>query len=128
MRNYDYYDMYYGARVNNAQQEKINHIINYITQTEKEGKRVIILSCFSNLYMNVLQKNNGKMDLPFRGNLGKEGKNGLIREIEELKNTNLLLPKKHTANQESKEVREYIMNTYQRIGEIEQFFIYKVGY
>lgn len=129
MKNYDYYDVYYGAVIDEEMKKDINQMIDYINQTENEGKQVIILSYYSNLYMNILNKNNGKMDLPFYGNLGKEGENGLIREIDELKNTNLLILKeKDTVFQESKRVREHIINTYEQIGEVGNFFVYKIGY
>lgn len=129
MKAYDYYDVYYGSIVDKEMKKDIDQIVNYITQNENEGKRVIILSYYADLYMNVLGKNNGKMDLPFYGNLGKEGENGLIKEIDELQNTNLLILKEEdTVFQESKKVREHIMNTYEQIGEIGKFYIYKVGY
>lgn len=129
MKNYDYYDVYYGAVIDEEMKKDIDQMINYINQTENEGKQVIILSYYSNLYMNILNKNNGKMDLPFYGNLGKEGEDGLIREIDELKNTNLLILKeKDTVFQESEKVREHIINTYEQIGKVGNFFVYKIGY
>ena len=129
MKNYDYYEVYYGAVVTEEMRQEIDEIVNYITENENEGKKVIVLSYYADLYMNILGKNNGKMDLPFYGNLGKEGEDGLIREIDELKNTNLLILKEEdTVFQESEKVREHIMNTYEQIGEIGRFFIYKVGY
>lgn len=129
MKDYDYYDIYYGSVVTDEMKQDIDEIVNYINENESEGKKVIVLSYYADLYMNVLGKNNGKMDLPFYGNLGKEGENGLIQEITELQNTNLLILKEEdTVFQESKKVREHIMNNYEQIGEIGRFLIYKVGY
>lgn len=129
MQDYDYYDMYYGVVVKKEVKEDINQMIEYIIQNESKGKKVIILSYYSNLYMNPLNRNNGKMDLPFHGNLGKEGEDGLIREIDSLQNTNLLILKeKDTVFQESEKARQHIIDTYEPIGEIGLFRIYKVGY
>lgn len=129
LRKYDSYNSYYGSNVDADMKNNINTMVNYITQTEKQGYNVKILSYKSNLYMNILNKNNKNMDLPFYGNLGKEGEDGLIEEIKELKNTNLLISKEEDKiYQESKKVREYVLNNYERIGEIEDFFIYKIGY
>lgn len=125
----NHYPMYYGAIIDEKMKKNIDTVIKYMEGMEKEGKNTIILSYYANLYMNITGRNNGKMDLPFYGNLGKEGEDGLIQEIDKLKNTNLLILKEEdTVFQESKKVREHIINTYERIGEIEQFLIYKVGY
>lgn len=129
IKNNSNYPMYYGAIIDDEMNKNIKTMLDYITNTEKENKKVIILSYYANLYMNITGRNNEKMDLPFYGNLGKDGEDGLIKEIDELKNTNLLILKEEdTVFQESKKVREHIINTYQKIGEIEQFSIYKVGY
>ena len=102
----------------------IDEIVNYINE---EDKQTIVLSYYSNLYMNVLDRNNGKMDLPFYGNLGKEGEDGLIEEIKELQNTNLLILKEEDKEyQESKKVRNYVIENYKQIGEIGRFFIYDI--
>ena len=105
--------------------DDINEIIKYINSQENQ---TIILSYYSNLYMNVLNRNNGKMDLPFYGNLGKKGEDGLINEIDNLTNTNLLILKEEdTLFQESAKVREHIIEKYEQIGEIGRYKIYKIN-
>ena len=64
------------------------------------------------------------MDLPFYGNLGIEGINGLIKEISDMKNTYILITKEGIKYQESQALRDYIINNYEKIGEIEEFNIY----
>lgn len=86
------YKCYYGGRLKN--QEQIENIIQYIESQQKEGKEVIIVSYKANLYNNILNKNHGNLDLPFHGNLGIEGEDGLIKQIEKLENTNILITKK----------------------------------
>ena len=73
-----------------------------------------------------LKESNGEMDLPFKGNLGKQGETGLINEIKNLKNTEILIKKdENDMNwQESKQTRQYIINHLSCIGEIEDFLIY----
>jgi len=128
IKNYNYYDVYKGSFIDKETKNNINNIIQYIKQSETKGYKVKILSYKSNLYMNILKRNNKNMDLPFYGNLGKEGEDGLIKEIKTLKNTNLLISKEDNNYQESEKVKEYVLNNYEKIGEIEEFFIYKVGY
>ncbi len=124
LKTYDYYDVYYGALIDNDVKKEIDEIVNYINE---EDKQTIVLSYYSNLYMNILDRNNEKMDLPFYGNLGKEGEDGLIEEIKELQNTNLLILKEEDKEyQESKKVRNYVIENYKQIGEIGRFFIYDI--
>ena len=69
------------------------------------------------------------MDLPFYGNLGKDGEDGLIEDINNLKRSNVLILKsEERIIQESTKVRQFIRDSYEKIGEIEEFEIYKVGY
>ena len=123
------YEIYYGENISEELKNNINNILNYIKENEKEGFNIKILSYRSSLYMNILNRNNKNMDLPFYGNLGKEGEEGLIKEIQELKNTKLLIYKEEdNVYQESKMVRKYIIENYEKIEEIEDFYVYKLGY
>ena len=66
------------------------------------------------------------MDLPFNGNMGKDGANGVINQIKSLQNSKVLITKeKDDIYQESTQIREYIQNNMKLIGEISQFLIYK---
>ena len=42
-----------------------------------------------------------------------------------MENTNILIDKEEIKYQESQELRDYIMNNFERIGEIEEFYIYR---
>lgn len=80
----------------------------------------------ANLYNVNLNRNNGDFDLYFFGNLGAEGEQGLINKIKELKNT-IILTEKEEENfigQESINVRNYVINNYKNVGEIQEFNIY----
>ena len=116
---------YYGVLVEEEKRNEIDEILQYIRQEEQAGEEVKIISYYANLYMNLLGRNNGEMDLPFYGNLGKDGEDGLIEQIKQLKNTKILiLTQEDTMYQESKKVMEYIKENYPKEGEIGQFSIY----
>ncbi len=126
---YNFYDIYYGANIDDATKNEINEIIDFIKENEEQGYQVKILSNRSNLYMNILKRNNGKIDLPFYGNLGQKGEEGLIKEIQEFKFTKILLSiDDKTSYQESMKVKNFIKENYEKIGEIQGYNIYKVGY
>ena len=74
-----------------------------------------------------LKRNNGDFDLPFKGNLGIKGEDGLIEKVNNMANTQFLIVKdKNQKNyQESIKVDEYIKNTKKYTGEIEGFEIYE---
>ena len=114
---------FYGGIIENEKYDKIIKIINYIKENEN---RVIVLSEDAALYMILLNRSNGKMDLPFAGNLGKNGEDGLIEELEALDDTQILIKKdKEKINwQESEKVREYIIKNFEYIGELEDYLIY----
>lgn len=115
---------FYGGIISKELEKNIDNIVNYI-KNEKEN--VIVLSNKAALYMIPLKRSNGMMDLPFKGNLGKRGEEGLLEEIKSMQNTKILIEKdeKEMSYQESKLVRQYIMDNMERIGEIEEFYIYK---
>lgn len=117
---------YYGALASKETIDEINLICAYIQSQNENHIEVKVISYYANLYMNVLGKNNGDMDLPFYGNLGKGGENGMIQKIEELKDTKILiLTQEDTIYQESKKVTDYIRNHLLKEGEIGRFSIYQ---
>ena len=142
------YNVYYGYEYNKSKiickdieiykymmiedelKNKINTICEYIKKNENQGYEIKIISCEANLYMNILNKNNKNMDLPFFGNFGKNGENGIIKEVQDLKEkTKILIThdefKKYEIFQESKKLNEFIINNYKKTGEIEDFYIYE---
>lgn len=120
--SYGFEHPFYGAIIEECEQKEINNVINYI---QNNTNQVIVLSSKAALYMVPLKASNGKMDLPFKGNLGQAGEIGLIKEINEMKNVEILINKENNHWQESKWVKEYIRNNLKKIGEIESFYIYK---
>lgn len=120
-----YINPYYGSMITNEQIENINKVCDFIMKNEQKGIDVKIISYKSNLYMNVLNKNNGILDLPFYGNLGKNGEEGIINIISSMNNIKILIQKDDNLFfQESNKVRNYIKQNLKYEGEIEEFLIY----
>ena len=137
------YNVYYGYEYNKSKiickdieiykymmiedelKNKINTICEYIKENEKQRCDIKIISYEANLYMNILNKNNKNIDLPFLGNLGKDGEDGLISEVQNLNSGTKILISKEKFWQESEKLRNIIMNNYKKIGEIEDFYIYE---
>lgn len=108
-------------------QELITNIDNIIEYIESNPNRVIVLSTKASFYMIPTKKSNGMMDLPLKGNLGKEGERGLIEQIKNMTHTEILIERdeEQMLYQESKMVREYIIENMTKKGEIEEFEIYE---
>ena len=121
----DNHSPYYGGIMDTSIYHKIENITEYIKTSKK---KVIILSHDAAFYMINLKESNGKMDLPFKGNLGMKGEEGLIEKISQMKEVEILIKKKEEDMnwQESKIVRNFIMENYEYTGEIEDFLIYTV--
>ena len=116
---------YFGVIKNEKVEESIHRVEEYIQSMEKEGKQVRIFSDKAALYNLAMQVyDNGYMDLPMVGNYGKEGQKGVIEEIKQWKNTQLLI-NIEAGIQESEIIREWIQNNLESKGEIEGFFIYE---
>lgn len=119
------FQIYKGSIMTEEQIEKINKICKYIKSNEENGKSVKIISCMANLYMNVLNKNNGVLDLPFYGNFGRKGDDVVIDYIKGIENAKILIQKDDKIPwQESYKIRNYIKENLNYEGEIEDFLIY----
>lgn len=119
---------YYGAIADKEIIDEIRETCNYIKEQNKNNIDVKIVSCYSNLYMNLLGKNNKILDLPFYGNMGIEGEDGLIEEIKNMKNTKILvitnIEGKH--GQESEKVINFVKENFEYEGNICRFSTYNV--
>lgn len=122
-----YSEIYFGSNIKQEDIQYLNNICNYINEKEN----VKILSRKANFFMNNLQLSNGILDLPFKGNLGQKGEEGLI-EILKSEDINIVLidndEEFNKYSQDSVLAREYIKNNYNFIGKIEDFLIYERSY
>jgi len=113
---------YFGGIIETETQEEIDVITTYIKENDK---RVVILSYQAALYMVPLKQSNGAMDLPFLGNMGKDGEDGMIEQISLLTNTQILISQEEKFWQESEKIVQYVKDNLRLIGEINKFDIYE---
>lgn len=116
---------YYGTKIDNETRDSMNIVCDYIKRNNEDDKRTVIVSYKANLYLNILKQSNNKFDLPFYGNMGKDGEDGLISEIDEMKNTYILISRDKQLIQESEKIINYIKNNFELVGKIDEFDIYK---
>lgn len=108
--------------------ENIQKIDEFILEQNEQNKNIYILDATAAVYMIPINKYNKDYDLFLKGNLGAQGEDG---QIEKLKNENektvvLIMKENHKRNwQNPEKVREYIINNWTKIGEIENFDIYE---
>lgn len=119
----EYSNPYYGAYVTEELEQSINNVNKYI---EEHNEKVIIFSKEAALYNIPKKRNNGAMDLPFLGNLGKGGEDGMLEQIKSKTGYKILLTKENFY-QESDKITNYIREHYEKIGEIEEFEIYEIN-
>ena len=129
--NEDYYfrgnHPYKGILIDNKKYQEMQEVCNFINENNANGIDVKILSHRAMWYLLQLHQFNGEMDLPFYGNLGREGENGLIEKIKKLKNTKVLISKEgETRVQESEKMEKFIRQNYKKIEEISVFEVYYI--
>ena len=121
---YSWENPFFGGMLGREEYEKNERVVKYIEENEKN---VIVFSNRAALYMVPLKRNNGDFDLPFKGNFGIKGVDGLIEKVDNIKNAQFLIYKNENKSiyQESDKVKEHIKNTKTYVGEIEGFEIYE---
>lgn len=122
INSYEYSNLYFGSLLNDELKYKINEVTKYINNSDEN---VIIYSTEAALYMMPLNRSNGCLDEPLLGNFGKDGEQGVIKEISEMENTKIIINKEKKVYQESDKVIEYIKNNLIYIGNINDLLIYK---
>lgn len=105
-------------------EEQIKNINDYINSLDTEAK---ILDASAAMYMIPNNKYNKDYDMLLKGNLGKNGEDNLIKEIEEENNiVYLILKNNYNKNwQTPMDIINYVLSNKEKIGEIECFDIYK---
>ena len=123
---YEKDNIYNGTIITEDAIKELNNIDQFIIDNKRKNIDVKILSYQANFYMLPLNINNKNFDLPLVGNLGKDGENGLIKQIEKLNNVKILLIQNEEDMfwQESKKVRQYVKDNLVKEGSIEYFDIY----
>ncbi len=118
-------NVYKNTFVEEETMQNIESIADFIKAEKENGNNVIILSDKAALYMTYLGINNGDMDLPFNGNLGKDGLEGLIKKIEAVPNKIILIDKIDPFWQIPEELRDYVLRHYRKIDKMGDFYIFE---
>lgn len=120
---YQYEDPFFGGVIREEIYDEIEEVTDFIQNTKGN---VIVLSEKAALYMIPLRRSNGFFDLPFLGNMGKEGERVAINKILELKDTKILILKdeKEIHQQESEKIIQFVKENLEYQGEIRGFLIY----
>ena len=120
---FDYNHPFYGGFFSEKDGKEFEKVTKYIENSEE---KVIILTLDAALYMIPLNRSNGAMDLPFLGNMGKNGEEHIIQKIKEMHNVKYLIQKdrKNMSWQESEKINNYIKENLEYLGEIEGYLIY----
>jgi hypothetical protein len=108
-------------------EKTITLIGDYILQKESEGKKVYILDAVAAIYMIPIDRYNKNYDMFLLGNLGSKGEQGQIENLEEQDNIMvLILNDNYNRNwQNPEKVRAYIIENWNKKGQIEIFDIYE---
>ena len=121
-----YNDPYFGMVITPELKDKLNEIVNFVKLKNEKNQDVIIFSSEANMYRIKLKQNYQDFDLPFLGNWGYKGEERILNEIKGLKNTFILVKDEDIIGQESKKIKEYIKNNYNKTGEVADFEIYYI--
>ena len=110
-----------------ASSESIRKIDNFILEQNREGKEVYILDATAAIYMIPIDRYNKDYDMFLKGNIGAEGEEGQIEKLENEANTVILIMNENYRRnwQNPEKVREYIINNWTKVGEIQNFDIFQ---
>lgn len=107
--------------VSNEEAKQIVEVNKYIVEKEQEGYKVLILDIDASKYMVPLHRNNYKFDLLLNGNLGFNGEERILEELENMQNLLILRqrPEDETIQiQQVEAVDKFIEENYEKIGEV----------
>lgn len=105
--------------------KRIEKIGEFITE---QNEKVYILDATAAIYMIPINRYNKDYDMFLKGNLGAKDEEGIITNLEQENDetTVLIMNKKYRRNwQNPEKVRDYIINNWTKVGEIENFDIYQ---
>lgn len=107
--------------------KRIKEVDNYILENEKDGKKVYIVNADAAIYMIPIDKYNKNFDMLLKGNIGKDGEDGIINNIKTSSNCLYLIMKpQYTQNwQTTTKIIDYIKNNFYFVDEISIFDVYE---
>lgn len=107
-----------------ASSEHIQKVDKFILE---QNNNVYILDATAALYMIPINRYNKDYDMFNKGNLGSKGEEGQIEKLENTTNTVVLIMNENYRRnwQNPEKVRTYIIENWTKIGQIENFDVYK---
>ena len=111
--------------------ETKKNVNNYIKKKQNENNNIRMLSIYSMCYTLENNIENGYLDMPLTGNMGKNGNQKLIDEIKTMPENTLLLVEneersEYQLSQFTNDVRIFVQNNYNKVDSIENFDVYKI--
>ena len=108
-------------------EQNIKLIDEFVLDKEKEQQKVYILDASAALYMIPIDRYNKNYDMFLKGNLGAKGEEGQIENLKKEEDIMvLIINDKYARNwQNPEKVREYIIDEWNKVGEISKFDIYE---
>lgn len=119
---------YNHIEISNDLKERINQISKFTNNMEAQEKKVYIIDAEAAVYNIPLNKYIKNYDMFLKGNIGKDGEDGIIEKINNEKNdvVYLVKQKQYKLNwQAPTKVIEYIRNNMQEIEDVSIFTAYK---
>lgn len=113
--------------ISESLEQDICNVDKFIEQKGKDDIAVLILDSSASVYMIPLDKYNKNYDLFMKGNFGKNGETNLISDIKDKEETEILVLNNEMFNWQTPiEVVEYVLNAYEKTGNIGRFNVYTV--
>lgn len=119
-----YYKVYNGAIVSDETLKEIKQVVEF---KQNNNKKTIVFGNKAAFYNIITKESYDAMDLPFIGNFGAKGEDGMIEQIKDLRNTDVLIEKSEddVCYQESFKIRNWIKENLKLVGEIDRYYIYE---
>ena len=94
---------------------------------QKQNKNVYILDATAAIYTIPINQYTKNYDMFNKGNLGADGEEGIIEDLQEKENYIVLIKnEQYSSNwQNPEKVRKYIIENMNKMGEIDAFDIYE---
>lgn len=107
--------------------DRIKAVDEYIQNIQKQDKKVYILDADAAIYKIPINQYTKNYDMFLKGNLGRDGEEGIIKDLqEEEKYVVLIKNEQYSRNwQNPEKVRNYVIENMNKIGEIELFDVYE---
>lgn len=112
---------YKNIEISESLKLRINEVDKFVQDKEQDGYRVCILDAEAAIYMIPLDKYNKNYDMFLKGNIGKDGEDGIIEKMQQSDVDILYLVRKENFSlnwQTPLEVVKYVRGNLERIGEI----------